>query len=82
MYVSVQSMGGWGKTSVRTLPNLFLKTLTQGAVTTEAGSLFRYFTTLSFGGGSHLGVPYSGALIGRVEREGEKTSSDQYPKDP
>ncbi len=38
--------------------------------------------TLSFGGGLHLGVPCRGALLGRVEQEGEKTSSDQYPKGP
>ncbi len=72
--------GRWGKTSVLNLSNRFLKTLTEGAVTTEAGSLFQYFTTppkmptLSFGGGSHLRVPCSGALLGRVEREGGKTS--------
>ncbi len=42
--------------------------LTEGAVTTEAGSLFQYFTTspksltLSFGDGSYLGVPFMGAL--------------------
>ncbi len=35
----------WG-TSVQTLAHLFLETLTEGAVTTEAGSLFQYFTTL------------------------------------
>ncbi len=70
------------------LCNIFLKTLTEGAVTTEAGSLFQYFTTLadmptiSFGVGSHLGVPCRGALLGRIEREGGKTSSDQYPKGP
>ncbi len=28
--------------------------------------------TLSFGGGSHLGVPCRGAHLGRVEREGVK----------
>ncbi len=39
--------GRWGKTSVQTSSNLFLKTLTEGAVTTEAGSLFQYFTTLT-----------------------------------
>ncbi len=70
------------------LCNLFLKALTEGAVTTEAGGLFQYFTTLtdmptlSFGGGSHFGVPCRGALLGRVDREGGKTSSDQYPKGP
>ncbi len=43
--VSVQSMGRWGKTSVQTFSNPFLKKLTEEAVTTEAGSLFQYFTT-------------------------------------
>ncbi len=41
--VSVQSMGEVGKDFC---PN-FLKTLTEGAVTTEAGNLFQYFTTLT-----------------------------------
>ncbi len=36
-----------GKTSVQTFSNLFLKKLAEGAVTTEAGSLFQYFTTLT-----------------------------------
>ncbi len=39
--------GKWGKTSVQTFSNLLLKTLTEGAATTEAGSLFQYFTTLT-----------------------------------
>ncbi len=39
--------GRWGKISVHTSSNRFLKTLTEGAVTTEAGSLFQYFTTLT-----------------------------------
>ncbi len=39
--------GGFGETSVQTFSNLFLKPLTEGAVTTEAGSLFQYFTTLT-----------------------------------
>ncbi len=30
--------------------------------------------------GSHLGVPRRDALLGQVEREEGKTSSDQYPK--
>ncbi len=38
--------------------------------------------TVCFGGGSHLGVPCRGALSGRVEWEGGKTSSNQYPKSP
>ncbi len=55
---------------------------------TRFGSLFQYLTTLtkmptlSFGGGSHLGVPCRGAVLGRVEWEGGKTSSDQYSKGP
>ncbi len=36
--------------------------------------------TLSIGGCSHIGVPCSGSLLGRVEREGGVTISDQYPK--
>ncbi len=65
-----------------------LKILTEEAVTTEAGSLSKYFTnipkmpTLPFGGGSYLGVPCKGALLCRVEREGGRISSDQYPKGP
>ncbi len=37
----------WGKTPVQTFSNLFFKILTEGAVTTEAGSLLQYFTTLT-----------------------------------
>ncbi len=37
----------WGKTSVQTFSNRFLKTLKEGAVTTEAGSLYQYFSTLT-----------------------------------
>ncbi len=39
--------GRWGKIFVQPFSNLFLKTLTEGALTTEAGSLFQYFTTLT-----------------------------------
>ncbi len=39
--------GGCGKIYVLTFSNIFLKTLTEGAVTTEAGSSFQYFTTLA-----------------------------------
>ncbi len=38
-----QSMGEMGKTSVQTYSSRFLKTLTEGAVTTEAGCLFQNF---------------------------------------
>ncbi len=66
--------GRWGKTSVQTSSNRFLKILTEGAVATEAGSLFQYFTILTenadpLGGDLHLGVPCRGALLGRVEME-------------
>ncbi len=47
VWVSVQSMGIWEKTSVQTFSNRFLKALTEGAVTTEAGTLFQYFTTIT-----------------------------------
>ncbi len=41
----VQSMGEIGKDFYPISSSLFLKTLTEGAVTTEAGSLFQYITT-------------------------------------
>ncbi len=47
--VSVQSVGEMGKNAIR-----FLKTLTEGAGTTEAGSLFQYFTTLTENAGPLL----------------------------
>ncbi len=46
-WVSVQSMGRWEKTSVQTFSSLFLKTLTEGAVTTELGRLHQHFATLT-----------------------------------
>ncbi len=55
----------------------FLQPLTEGAVTTETGSLFQYFTALT-----KNADPCRSALLGRVEQEGGKTSSDQYPKGP
>ncbi len=39
--------GRWGKISVQTFSDHFMKTLTEEAVTTEAGSLFQCFTTLT-----------------------------------
>ncbi len=41
-----RGMGRWVKTSVQTFSNLFLKILA-GAVTTDVGSLFQYFRTLT-----------------------------------
>ncbi len=73
--MSAQSMGEMGKIFVQTFSNLFLKTLTEGAVTTEAGAYSSIslptpkIATFSFGGGSHLGVPCKGAPLGRVGQE-------------
>ncbi len=39
--------GRWGKAFTQTFSNVFLKTSTEGAVTTKAGSLFQYFITLA-----------------------------------
>ncbi len=64
--------GRWGKTSVQTFSNPFLKILIEGAVTTETGSFFRYFTTLTSRSGSYLWVP--------CRWEGEKWS-DPHPND-
>ncbi len=56
-YADVQGGGGVGdwadecslykEDGERLLPNLFLKILTEGAVTAEAGNLCQYFTTLT-----------------------------------
>ncbi len=37
--MSVQSMGGWGNASAQNLSKFFLKILTKGAASTEAGGL-------------------------------------------
>ncbi len=56
-------LGRWEKSSAQNFCNLFLKLLTEGAVTTEAVILFQYFTTLTekadplVGGGSYLRMP-------------------------
>ncbi len=66
----------------------FLENMDRRSCNDVAGSLFSIsqpspkMPTVSFGGGSHLGVPCRGALSGRVEQEEGKTSSDQYPKAP
>ncbi len=44
--VSIHSMGEVGK-DVQTSSKRFLKTLAEGAVRTEAGSLFQYITTFT-----------------------------------
>ncbi len=54
----------WERLRFKISPTSSVKILTEGAVMTEAGSLFQYFATptkkadrLFFGGGSYLGVP-------------------------
>ncbi len=52
-------------------------------MTTEIASLFQYFTTLTENVDPLLRrwlAPCRGTLLGRVEREGGKTSSNQYRK--
>ncbi len=69
------SIGGYGKSPIQTSTNLVLKTLIEEAVTTEAGSLFQYFTTLTEKAcGSHLGKPCRAALLGRFACEVEKNN--------
>ncbi len=55
-----------------------MKILTKGAVTTDAYSSGSQSSPKrvipSSGDGSYLGVPCMGALLGRVEWEGEKVS--------
>ncbi len=74
--------GRWGKGSVQSVTNLFL---TEGAVMTESGSLFCYFTILTKNVDPLLWrwlAPWRGVLLDHVEREGGKTGLDQYPKGP
>ncbi len=62
-----------------------MKTLTEGAVTTEAGSLSQYFTTLTKKADPLLWqwvVPCRGAVYGRVEWEGEKNKFGSISKRP
>ncbi len=61
-----------------------MKTLTGGAVTTEAGSLFQYYSTTLTEKGDHLLrrwlVPCMPSKAAKSGRE-KKTSSDQYSRD-
>ncbi len=80
--------GKLGKTSVQTSSNRFLKTLTEGAVTTEALSLFQYFKTLTENADPLLRrwlAPWrtlNGCPLRPRRAGGRKTCSDQYPKSP
>ncbi len=53
----------WGKISVQTFSDHFLKQLTEGNVATEIGSLFQYFTTLTEKAAPLLSLEY---LVGVV----------------
>ncbi len=56
----VEKGGRRGKASVQTFSSRFLKALTVGAVTMEAGSLFQYFPTITENADPfeyHEGVP-------------------------
>ncbi len=68
--VSVNSMGEMGKDFCAN----FLQNFRGNIDRRSWRELFQYFMTLSFGGGSHLGVPCMCAHLGRVEQEGGKTS--------
>ncbi len=81
-WLSVPSMGEIGKGLCPNLLRPFLENIDRRSLT--AGSLFQFFTTLIENADPLLRrwlAPWS-PLLGRVEREEGKTSSDQYPKDP
>ncbi len=87
--MSVQSMGEMGKDFCPNFLHPFLENIDRMSCNNGSRELIPILhkpsskmPTLSFGGGSHLGVPLRGALLTRVEREEGKTSSDQYPKGP
>ncbi len=66
--------GRWGKTSVQTFPTLFLNIFTDGAVTTETGSLFQYFTTLIGPWSTWQGCSPRPRRVGRRKSKFESTS--------
>ncbi len=87
--MSVQSMGKTTKYFCPNFHHLFLGNVHRKSCNVESWKLIpvfhnphRKFLSLSFGGGSNLGVPCKGALFGRVEQEGGKPCSDLHPKDP
>ncbi len=64
----------WGKASVQIFSNIFLKALKEGAGTTQAGSFFQYFTTLTENAEKRWLAPWN-ALYGcplRPHRAGGK----------
>ncbi len=71
--VSVQSMGDMGKDFCQNFLQPFLENIDRRSCNDGSRELIPAFHN------PHLGVPCKGALIGRVQQEGGKTSSDQYP---
>ncbi len=87
--MSVQSKGDMGKDFCSNFLQPFLENINRRSCNDGNREFIPVFhnphrkmLTFSFGGGSHLVVPCRGALLGRVEQEEGKTSSDQYPKGP
>ncbi len=80
--------GRWEKTSVQTSSRRFLKTLTEGAVTTEAGSLFQHFTTLIENADPLLRwwlapwITLMGCLLRPCRAGGRKNKFGSIPKRP
>ncbi len=85
--MNVQSMGEMGKDFYPNFLQPFLENIEKRICNDGSWELIPFFSqpspkmqTFPFGSGSQLGVPSRGPLLGRVELEGRKTSSDQYPK--
>ncbi len=77
--MSVQSMGEMGKDFCPNFFQPFLENIDSGNRNDKSRELspvlhnpHQKMPTLSFDGGSQLGVPCRGALLGRVEQEGGK----------
>ncbi len=75
----------WGRDFCPNFLQPFLENIDRGSCNDESRELFPVIhnnspkiPTLSFGAGSHVGVPCRGALLGYVEWEGGKTSLDEY----
>ncbi len=80
-------MGEMGKDFCPNFVQTFLENIDRISCNDGSLELIPVFHTqkmpiLSFDGGSHLGVPCRGVLLGRVDQGGGKTRSDQYPKGP
>ncbi len=85
---NVQLMGGMRKDFCPNFLQPFLENTDRRSCNNRHGEPIPVFPqpslkepTLSLSGGSHIGVPCRDALLDRVGWEGEKTNSDQHPKD-